>query len=318
MKNTSQNPFFNSRHHCPICNSPHFQNLLKIPYNDRELSCYLIKFYGVQGSIDLEYLIDSTFSLCKCSNCKGIFQEFIPNDFLMEKLYEEWISPEKALILHKQKAANSPLIDNYIKEIKNIQETFFHLQKNINVLDFGMGWGTWATTARDFGWSVYGVELSKSRIEYAESKRIKIINLPSNTIKFDFINTEQVFEHLPEPLETLKNLKEHLSKNGIIKISVPTANNIQQRLKKMDWEEPKGSKFSLNPVAPLEHINFYKKESLLEMAKIAGFKEVKMPLKIQYKNISWEGNYKKILKKVIAPVRLNIFNDLNYVFFKSI
>lgn len=57
--------------------------------------------------------------------------------------------------------------------------------------------------------------------------------------QFDFINTEQVFEHIPKPLETLRYLKKALKTNGVLKISVPTANDIEQRLEIMDWKIPK-------------------------------------------------------------------------------
>jgi SAM-dependent methyltransferase len=80
--------------------------------------------------------------------------------------------------------------------------------------------------------------------------------------RFDFINTEQVFEHIPEPLETLRHLIKSLETNGIIKISVPTANDVDRRLKIMDWEAPIDSRNSLDPVTPLEHINYFKRSSI--------------------------------------------------------
>ncbi len=236
----------------------------------------------------------------------------------MEKLYEEWISPEEALLAHKEKEENSALIGDYKDEITTINEAFFKSKKNVRVLDFGMGWGTWARTAKDLGWEVYGAELLKSRVEYADRNGIEAVNPEkSNFLRFDFINTEQVFEHLPEPLTTLKTMKEWLRKDGIIKISVPSAKNMEERLKKMDWCAPKFSRNSLNPVAPLEHINLYKRKTILKMAHLAGLKEIKLPIMAQYKNTDWNNNFKINLKKVIKPIRLNHTNHLNYVFLKK-
>ena len=89
-------------------------------------------------------------------------------------------------------------------------------------------------------------------------------------------------------LDTLKRLKSLLKKNGLIKISVPTANNIEHRLKKMDWSAKKYTPMSLNVVSPLEHIQYFKRYSLVKMADRAGMSEVNISLFSQWINsIGW-------------------------------
>jgi predicted SAM-dependent methyltransferase len=104
----------------------------------------------------------------------------------------------------------------------------------------------------------YGTDLSKKCIEHARSSGIHVISwddIPDH--RFDFINTEQLLERLAEPLDTLRHLKSAMKEGGIIKISVPTARNIDERLKRMDWKSHRKSSYSLNPVAPMEHINCF-------------------------------------------------------------
>jgi predicted SAM-dependent methyltransferase len=80
-------------------------------------------------------------------------------------------------------------------------------------------------------------------------------------------------------LKHLKELKTLLKPGGIIKISVPTANDIERRLKLMDWGAEKGTRNSLNNVAPLgAHTVFQSGSSLIRMAEAAGMKEFKVPL----------------------------------------
>ena len=65
--------------------------------------------------------------------------------------------------------------------------------------------------AKGFGCESYGTELSEERIKYASSNGIKVIawnEIPKHS--FNFINTEQVFEHIPNPLDTLIYLKDAL------------------------------------------------------------------------------------------------------------
>ena len=92
------------------------------------------------------------------------------------------------------------------------------------------------------------------------------------THQFDFINTEQVFEHLSQPLETLEYLSKALKPHGIIKISVPNGWNIEEKLAIGDWDASKESPQSLNPVAPLEHVNCFTYQSIIKMAQLVGLK----------------------------------------------
>ena len=65
----------------------------------------------------------------------------------------------------------------------------FHNRKprEIKVLDFGMGWGHWAIAGVANGLNVVGAELSETRIQFAKSKGIKILNsLEDKKVKFDF------------------------------------------------------------------------------------------------------------------------------------
>ena len=87
-------------------------------------------------------------------------------------------------------------------------------------------------------------------------------------------------------METLIHLKAYLKSDGILKIYVPTANDIVMRLKLMDWTSPKGTRNSLNPVATLEYINCYRRSRLIKMEELAGMEKVTIPMKIQYKYTS--------------------------------
>jgi SAM-dependent methyltransferase len=91
--------------------------------------------------------------------------------------------------------------------------------------------------------------------------------------RFDLINAEQVFEHLPEPLDTLRHLSRGLKPGGLLRIGVPNGTGLKQSLAAWDWTAPKGSARSLNAVAPLEHLNCFTRTSLLVLAETAGLRE---------------------------------------------
>ncbi len=308
--------FFHKRSVCPICHSIHFKIIYSIPYSSDDIKDYLFEFYQSQGNIEFKYLNGVDYIILQCNICDGIFQQYIPNDKLMYKLYEEWISPDIAF--HNHKIIQKELIRKYSQEITTIQNGFYKNKSEIKVLDYGMGWGTWACIAQQLGWDSYGLELSPSRIKHAQSQGVKIVTAEENlNEKFDFINTEQVFEHIPDPLKTLTKIKTWLKPNGIIKISVPTAQNIDERLKIMNWAAPKGTKYSLNPIAPLEHINFYRSESLKQMSQRAGLTRKNIPVSTQLRYTNWSGSLKIKIKKIFQPFRINNLSSVNYIFLQK-
>lgn len=310
------NSFFSHRNKCPACHSESIREIYRKPYDVPPISRYLESFYADQGGVDLAYLANVSFCLCECSNCALIFQSEIPNDFLMSVLYEQWMNPDKIFRQHRR-TDDLKMFSNHAHEISMLIDYFDTVPSALSFFDFGMGWGKWALMAKAFGCNSFGTELSIDRTTYAASNGINIIEW--DTIlkhQFDFINTEQVFEHLSDPLPTLQHLKTALKPNGIIKISVPTANDIRRRLKTMDWDAPKGTKNSLNAVAPLEHINFFRRESLIAMAKAAGMEEVFIPLSIQYRQAcNWRG-FKRVARNLLIPIYRNILRRRNYMFFK--
>jgi SAM-dependent methyltransferase len=124
--------------------------------------------------------------------------------------------------------------------------------------------------AQAFGCQAYGTELSRVRLQAATMYGISVIAGDEiGNAFFDFVNAEQVIEHLAEPVATLKSLAASLAPDGLLKISVPDGTRIPELLRRPDWGAPKGSPDSLNAIAPLEHVNCFNRRALLELARNA-------------------------------------------------
>lgn len=300
------NRWFERRKECPACTSVGFKTIYQSRYEEPPIRDYLVEFYSPQGAVEFEYLSEATYVLCECDVCGLIFQRDIPNEVLMEKLYGHWIDPQKALIRH-QKQDDIGYHSHNAQEIMQIISYLRKKPSSIRFFDFGMGWGEWALMAKAFGCESYGADLSLDRREHAQSNGIKVVmwdEIPQ--YRFDFINTEQVFEHIPDPLRTLLHLRTALKTDGILKISVPNANDIKRRLRIMDWKARRESKNSLIPVAPLEHINCFRMSSLLKMASEAQMEVVFIPLSVQYRHVTnWSGA-KGIAKNILLPIYRNL------------
>lgn len=140
--------------------------------------------------------------------------------------------------------------------IKNI---FKKKNEEISILDFGAGWGFWLNHLKKNNFDVYAFEVSETRINFLKENKIKIIPDIENTdIKFDFIYSEETFEHISNPKETLVNLSKILKENGFIMLRFPSSFLFKLRLNKK-------YKPSTDCAHPLEHINLLKKKSFENM-----------------------------------------------------
>ena len=69
-----------------------------------------------------------------------IFQKEIPNDLLMEILYEKWLDPKK-LFEQRQKTDDLCIYSQYAQEILTIIAYLRQVPSELSFLDFGMGLG---------------------------------------------------------------------------------------------------------------------------------------------------------------------------------
>ncbi len=299
--------FFVERKECPACNSSAIEDVYSCRYIESPVRDYLDSFYQSQGKIEYDYLKDADYHLCNCSTCGALFQKWIPNDFLSDKLYDEWIDPDAAFQRHQQKN-NLDYLGKKAGEIIQIIGYFNLPPHQLHLLDFGMGWCQWANMARAFGCNCSGSEISAERIEFAESQGLEVIPLEKLPDEhFDFINSEQVFEHLPNPLEILNILQKALKPHGLLRINVPDGSKIRRNIKKGNWTFPAEPNRVVNPISPLEHINCYSGYSMARMADATGLRIIKMPIPVQLKyNVNISG-LSGMLKKIVRPFYTSYF-----------
>ena len=106
--------------------------------------------------------------------------------------------------------------------------------KSKKVLDVGCGTGFFAYTVAKKGSNVLGIDYSVDAIEIAKSQysnpnlEFKNIDVSKIKEKFDVIVSNGTFEHMDDPLKTLKLFKQHLNPKGCIIITSP------------NWTNPRG------------------------------------------------------------------------------
>ena len=253
---------FRKREVCPVCESGNKEVILTVSFADERVWSYLTAFF--RGRVPKEIVKDDQYAVVRCTSCRLLYQEYILSDRNMNLLYEEWISPEESL--RKKKSADIKLFTRYAREIENIALALGKNPREIDVLEYGSGWGYWSNLAQAFGFDVTGVELSRTRQEFARKNGLRILEdtLQVRNDSYDYIYSNQVFEHLSSPGVVIRELARVLRRGGIIHIQVPNGRGVLKRLRNQKW------KAQNDAIAPLDHINCFGPRSLKTLADQAG------------------------------------------------
>lgn len=134
------------------------------------------------------------------------------------------------------------------------------------LLDVGCGVGTLAASFHRHGWQVAGVEPSPEACRVAAGEGVEvhcgvIENAPWEGGSFDAVIFNHSFEHVPDPLGSLKRAHGLLRPGGLLGLTVPNFANWQRRRFGADW-------FQLDLPRHLQH---FEPSSLAYVARRAGF-----------------------------------------------
>lgn len=294
---------------CPICGQVPEKILCSLPFSTGIIREYLVSHYN--GRAEPDRLGDAKYELICCQRCELIYQRWIPNDVLLQDIYDKWIPPTELSRLHHDYS-----LTDYRYWAGQVDFIIQFLRKSpheIRILDFGMGWAEWACMARAFGCQVYGTEQSLAREEYARSIGINVIGYDEIAdLQADFINTEQVFEHLVSPVVTIRQLAAGLRPGGVLKVSVPNGAKVGNKITQLS----RGSitNTELMPIAPLEHINCFTHKSILELGRQAGL----LPLSPSYHQLLNASNgwfdLPNLVKNLFRPIYRHVCPKSTFVY----
>jgi 2-polyprenyl-3-methyl-5-hydroxy-6-metoxy-1,4-benzoquinol methylase len=148
--------------------------------------------------------------------------------------------------------------------------------KEIRILDIGCGWAQALLYFQKSGFDCYGFDPSPEAVNYGLSKglKLKCSGLESMNVfegvEFDVVILKNVLEHLPNPIDTLREIHSKvLKRTGLILIDVPNEFNAFQTAGRdlhglSDWW-----------VAPPAHLNYFSNDTLKSTLEGTGY-EVKL------------------------------------------
>ena len=266
-----------TRNSCPVCNTTKLKEIFSLPYNSKIITSFLEDYY--KRLIDIKKLEKYYYSLIECQNCDFIYQKQIPNEEFSTELYENYIDKETSL--KKKDDYENRYYKKLVHEINLIKSIFKKKNEEVSVLDFGAGWGFWISYLKKNNFDVSAFEVSKTRINFIKKNNIKVISdIEKTDNKFDFIYSEETFEHISYPKETLINLSKILKDNGFILLRFPSSFLFKFKLSKK--YEPRD-----DCAHPLEHINLLKKKSFENMIKGSNLEIINFKSKFNFSLINF-------------------------------
>lgn len=170
-------------------------------------------------------------------------------------------------------SGNSPIAISHFKDISNTIKKKIIKNKKCNLLEIASNDGTFLKNFnKNKKIKTVGIDPSSYMCRLAKKNKIKNIindffdNKSSNKIRkkygnFDLIYAANVFNHIDNPYEFLRNCKNLLKKDGIVILEFP---DLDQLLKKISFD-----------TIYHEHRNYYSKRSLIRVLKKINLKLIK-------------------------------------------
>lgn len=265
------------RTECPVCRCDAPDPFLALPYSRGPISEYLRSHY--EARLDPLRLGGWSYELVDCPGCTLVFQRWAPAPSALRELYGGMQDRDRERV---SAVRGIDVRVRYSYDIERLIRYSGRSPADVSVLDFGAGTGLWLDMAAAMGCRTEAVELSDAAARDLASTGHRVVNLDELAAgSYDYVEAEQVFEHLVDPGSVVAGLVEALRPGGILRISVPNGTGIRGRIHRGDWSAPKGTARSLEPVAPLEHLNCFNHRSLVELARGSGLVPFVFPLRTE-------------------------------------
>jgi SAM-dependent methyltransferase len=185
------------------------------------------------------YLVTPAETLVRCSGCGLVYVNPRPPRAVIEAGYEEeFFLEEYRAVYGVDYVEDAPNIRRIARERLGMIERF---GPRGSLLDVGCAAGFLLDEARQRGWTVQGVEVSR----YASRHARDVLRLPvvTGTLEsaafpaayFDAAACYYVLEHLPDPLALMQEVARVLRPRGLVSVAVPNLAGLYARLRRQRW-----------------------------------------------------------------------------------
>lgn len=205
------------------------------------------------------------FQLVTCQMCGHIYQSPRPTQAVIGAFYPEDYQPFwRAIDTEPHQWRRTLRHWQWRARCRQVAQ----LRAGGRLLDVGASTGVFLNEMRHYGaWTLAGVELNEQAARYARNTFQlemfvgQIENAPWSPSSFDVVTLWDVLEHLPEPASALKKIRDLLTPDGYLIMSVPNGDSVDAKLFGRYW---------IGLDAP-RHMSVFNLASLKRLLRTAGY-----------------------------------------------
>lgn len=201
----------------------------------------------------------------KCLNCGVVQHSNIPGISDIEKIYnKEYFTKKKEGMGADFIGEEKLYLERFGDRLKKIENRI----KKGRILDIGASVGHFLFCAKENGWDVTGIEVSKDAVEMAKQRygldiqigTIDDINIEKGLC--DVVTLWHVFEHFPAPLSSLMKIYDVIREDGLLVIELPNIESKEAKRDIINWSF----------LMPAEHLYHYTPKAISILLETNGFK----------------------------------------------
>ena len=200
------------------------------------------------------------YNLVRCADCGLIFVDPFPTADEIAAHYETNYRGASEDFYPK---SGSRRWRAFVRSLK-----FLGYVRGKDVLDIGCGGGFMVEAFARIGGRATGIDISQNSIAYA-SKHFEqckfycesLADFRRRGLKFDFVFSSEVLEHLPGPYEFMETLKAVVRPSGFVYLSAPDAGHSAVPKNIEEWTD----------ICPPEHLQFFNLKNLTMVFEQYGF-----------------------------------------------
>lgn len=250
---------------CPACDNgnPQIAAVLDAAKLERFVEFDRRKYGGLLTT----WLEEVAPLVLRCPSCGHCWYKYQPEPRQLAQMY----GSARSLIDNSVAISRDPT-PQMVAEMRRLRSITGGLADPPVLLDYGSGFGRWARAAIDAGFQVVAFEPSQERGGEGGDVPFELVHdLQSlHARQFDAIQLEQVLEHVPDPLTTLKSLRDLCHSRTVLRVTVP---NIFRATEGRDiWRDWPFNGSAPHILAPFEHLHGFTPASLRMLAVRAGFR----------------------------------------------
>lgn len=192
---------------------------------------------------DLLHNLPGKFTVVKCNNCGLMRTNPRPTQETIGFYYPEDYGPYHGTKIKHVKNNNDTAINKLKKIIENIVNFNIRQLPELppgKMLEIGCASGSFLHEMAEKGWQVEGIEFSSTASDSARALGYLVHSgsletAPEPSQKFDLVVGWMVFEHLHEPIDGLKKLRDWSSDDAHLVFTVPNAASLEFKIFKKYW-----------------------------------------------------------------------------------